>query len=93
MMTSMNKQQAQVDATREVLYSLIKESPYTFKWVATQVGERNDTLSTRLRHGNKRGYQTLDTALVVNILGVLEVSLPEFFTRVEDRSEEILRQR
>jgi hypothetical protein len=29
----------------------------------------------------------------VNILGVLEVSLPDFFTRVEGRSEEILRQR
>ena len=87
----MNKQQAQVDATREVLYQLIKESPYTFKWVATQVGERNDTLSTRLRHGSRPGYQTLDTALVVNILGVLEVSLPDFFTRVELRSEELLR--
>lgn len=90
MMTSMNKQQAQVDATREVLYQLIKESPYTFKWVAAQVGERNDTLSTRLRHGQRRGYQILDTALVVNILGVLEVSLTDFFTRVEERSDQIL---
>jgi hypothetical protein len=93
MMTTMNKQQAQVDATREVLYELIKESPYTFKWVAGQIGERNDTLSTRLRDPHRRGYGTLDTALVVNILGVLEVSLPDFFTRVEGRSEEILRQR
>jgi hypothetical protein len=87
----MNKQQAQVDAAREVLYQLIKESPYTFKWVAAQVGERNDTLSTRLRHGNRRGYQTLDTALVVNILAVLEVPLTDFFTQVERRAEEILR--
>lgn len=92
MMTSMNKQQAQVDAARETLYQLIKDSPYSFKWVATQIGERNDTLSTRLRHGHKPGYQTLDTALVVNILGVLEVPLTDFFTRVEERSEEILRQ-
>jgi hypothetical protein len=91
MMTSMNKQQAQVDAAREVLYQLIKESPYTFKWVAGQVGERNDTLSTRLRHGDRVGYQILDTALVVNILAVLNVPLPDFFTRVEERAEEILR--
>lgn len=86
----MNKQQAQLDATREVLYQLIKESPYTFKWVAAQVGERNDTLSTRLRHGHRPGYQALDTALVVNICAVLDVPLVDFFTRVEARSEEML---
>ena len=90
MLTSMNKQQAQVDAAREVLYQLIKESPYTFKWVAAQVGERNDTLSTRLRNGNRVGYQTLDTALVVNICAVLDVPLTVFFTRVEERAEEML---
>ena len=69
----MQKQQAQVEAAREVLYDLIKKSPYTFKYVAAQVGERPDTLSTRLRDGNRKGYQILDTALVVNILAVIDV--------------------
>jgi len=91
MMTSMNKQQAQVQAAREVLYALIKESPYTFTYVAGQVGERRDTLSTRLRDGDRPGYQILDTALVVNILAVLDEPLPAFFTRVEERAEELLR--
>ena len=87
----MNKQQAQVQAARAVLYELIKNSPYTFRYVAAQVGERHDTLSTRLRDGNRKGYQILDTALVVNILAVLDVPLGDFFTQVEERSEELLR--
>jgi len=87
----MQKQAAQVQAARDVLYELIKESPYTFKWVAGQVGERPDTLSTRLRTPERKGYGTLDTALVVNILGVLEVPLTDFFTRVELRAEELQR--
>jgi hypothetical protein len=86
----MNKQQAQVQAARDVLYELIKNSPYTFKYVAAQVGERHDTLSTRLRHGSRRGYQILDTALVVNVLAVLDIAPSEFFKQVEDRAEEML---
>lgn len=85
----MNRQQAQVQAARAVLYELIKNSPYTFKYVAAQVGERHDTLSTRLRHGDRKGYQILDTALVVNILAVLDVPISEFFTQVERRAEEL----
>lgn len=78
----MNSQSASVQATRDLLYALIKASPYTFKAVADLVGERPDTLSTRLRDGNRRGYQILDVALVVNILAVLSVPQPEFFTFV-----------
>ena len=87
----MQKQQAQVQAAREVLYDLIKKSPYTFKYVAAQVGERPDTLSTRLRDGNRKGYQILDTALVVNILAVIDVPIVDFFTRVAARAEELQR--
>lgn len=87
----MQKQAAQVQAARDVLYLLIKNSPYTFKYVATQVGERHDTLSTRLRDGQRKGYQTLDTALVINILAVLEVTPSDFFKLVEERAEELLR--
>lgn len=89
----MNRQQAQVQATRAVLYALIKDSPYTFKYVAAQVGERHDTLSTRLRHGDRKGYQILDTALVVNILAVLDVPIADFFTQVQERAEELLHTR
>jgi hypothetical protein len=78
----MDRQQAQVKATRDLLYALIKASPYTFKAVADLVGERNDTLSTRLRDGNRPGYQILDVALVINILAVLSVNQPEFFAYV-----------
>ena len=91
MLSVMNRQQAQVQAARTVLYELIKESPYTFKYVATQVGERPDTLSTRLRDGERRGYQILDTALVVNILTILDIPISEFFRQVEVRAEELMR--
>lgn len=87
----MNKQQAQLQAAREVLYTLIKQSPYTFKWVAEQVGERNDTLSTRLRHPERVGYSALDTALIVNILAVLDVNIVEFYTQVEARATALMR--
>jgi hypothetical protein len=83
----MNRQQASVQATRDLLYALIKASPYTFKAVADLVGERNDTLSTRLRDGGRRGYQILDVALVVNILAVLGVSQPDFFVAVFELAE------
>lgn len=83
----MNRQPASVQATRDLLYALIKASPYTFKAVADLVGERNDTLSTRLRDGNRPGYQILDVALVINILAVLDVPQPQFFTTVFELAE------
>ena len=69
---------------RAVLHALIKESPHTFKHVAEQAGERNDTLSTRLRDPDRRGYGTLDLALVLAILRVLGVPFTEYARRVEE---------
>jgi hypothetical protein len=83
----MNRNPTQVQATRDLLYQLVKASPYTFKAVAERVGERNDTLSTRLRDGNRRGYQILDVALVINILATLDVNQPEFFKFVFELAE------
>ena len=85
----MNKQQAQVEAAREILRTLVKDSPYTATYVAQQVGEEYTTFLHRLK-GERKSYQQLDTALVVNILAVLDFPLSEFFTRVEERAAEIL---
>ena len=74
---------AEVGATRAVLYALVKDSPHTFRWVAEQIGERNDTLSTRLRHPEKRGYGTLDLAMVLAILDTIGVSFTEYARRVD----------
>lgn len=79
-----------MQAARETLYNLIKGSDFTFKQVAEQIGERPDTLSTRLKHPERPGYGILDTAMVVNICAVLKLPLSEFFTRVEERAAEIL---
>ncbi|MDR6907516.1 hypothetical protein J2X63_003224 [Agromyces sp. 3263] len=86
----MNKQQAQMQATRETLRALVKDSPYTAKYVASQVGEEYTTFVHRLR-GERPTYKLLDTAFVVNVLAVLDVPLSVFFTQVEERSEELLR--
>ena len=84
------KQEAQMIATRETLRALIRESPYTLRSVADRVGEEYTTLSKRL-HGNVEGYRQLDTAVVVNILAMLDMPIGDFFTRVEERAQEILR--
>lgn len=86
----MNKQQAQLQATRDVLRGLIKSSPYTTKYVAQQVGEEYTTLIHRLK-GQRSTYQQLDTALVVNILALIDVPISEFFTQVESRAEDLMR--
>lgn len=87
----MNKQQAQMQAARETLRQLVKESPYTAKYIAAQVGEEYTTFIHRLK-GEKVGYQLLDTSLVVNVLAIVGVPISEFFTRVEVRAEELLQQ-
>ena len=86
----MNKQQAQVDAARETLRRLVKESPFTAKYVAQQVGEEYTTFMHRLK-GERPSYQLLDTAFVVNLLAVINYPLSDFFTQVEVRAEELLR--
>lgn len=86
----MNKQQAQVEAAREILRTLVKDSPYTTKYVAQQVGEEYTTFLHRLK-GERKTYQQLDTALVVNVLAVLDYPISEFFTRVEARAAELTR--
>ena len=86
----MNRQQAQLQATRDVLRGLIKSSPYSTKYVAQKVGEEYTTLIHRLK-GQRPGYQQLDTALVVNILALLDVDLSVFFTQVEGRAQELQR--
>lgn len=84
----MNRQQAQLQATRDVLRGLIKSSPYSTKYVAQQVGEEYTTLIHRLK-GQRPGYQQLDTALVVNILALLNIPISVFFTQVEERAREL----
>lgn len=84
----MNRQQALSQAAREVLHALVKESPYTSKYIARQVGEEYTTFSKRLR-GVRAGYQQLDTALVVNVLTVIGVSFTDYATRVEERAREL----
>lgn len=81
-----------MQAARTVLYELIRDSnpKRTFKEVALQIGERPDTLSTRLRDPGRTGYGTLDTAMVINICAVLGVPVSEFFKQVEVRAEELL---
>ena len=78
-----------MQAARETLRALVKASPYTTKYVAAQVGEEYTTLIHRLK-GERATYQQLDTALVVNILAVLDVPLSDFFTQVERRAEELM---
>jgi hypothetical protein len=90
MMALMNKQAAQMQAAREILYTLVQDSGYTFKAVAEHVGELPTTFSKRLK-GKQAGYQQLDTALVVNVLGLLGVSFAEFGLRVEARTTELMR--
>ena len=80
-----------MEAARETLRALVKASPYTTKYIAAQVGEEYTTFIHRLK-GQRATYQQLDTALVVNVLALLDVPLSEFFTRVEVRAEELLRQ-
>ena len=70
--------------------ALVKASPYTTKYIAAQVGEEYTTFIHRLR-GQRNGYQQLDTALVVNVLALIDVPISEFFIRVEARAEELLR--
>lgn len=71
---TVNKQEAQLRATRDMLYALIKESRHTFREVSAAVGERHDTLSTRLRRPETRGYGGLDASLIVNVAAYLGVS-------------------
>lgn len=80
-----------MQAARETLYNLIRGSKFSFKHVAAEIGERPDTLSTRLKDPERRGYGTLDTAMVVNICAVLDLPLSDFFKQVEERAEELLR--
>ena len=91
MLSDVNRQQAQMQATRETLRALVKASPYTAKQVASQVGEEYTTFIHRLK-GERPSYQLLDTAFVVNVLAVLDVDIADFFMQVRDRSEELLRQ-
>ena len=79
-----------MEAARETLRALVKASPYTTKYIAAQVGEEYTTFIHRLR-GQRNGYQQLDTALVVNVLALIDVPISEFFIRVEARAEELLR--
>jgi len=87
---AVNRQQAQLQATREILRALVKASPYTAKYVASQVGEEYTTFVHRLR-GERPGYQLLDTAFVVNVLAVLDIPIVDFFTQVQERAEELQR--
>lgn len=89
MLGRVNKQQAQVQAAREVLRALVKASPLPAKYVASQVDEEYTTFMHRL--AGRKSYHLLDTAFVVNVLGVLEIPLTDFFTQVEQRAEELLR--
>lgn len=75
-------------AARETLRALVKASPYTTKYIAAQVGEDYTTFIHRLS-GKRAGYQQLDTALVVNVLALLDVPIADFFTRVQRRAEEL----
>ena len=70
-------------AARAVLHKLIKDSPHKFKDVAEQVGERPDTLSSRL---SKRGFvgYNLDVGLVLAILDTIGVSFTEYARLVEE---------
>lgn len=86
----MNRQQALTQAAREVLAALVKDSPYTSKYIAEQVGELPSTFTHRLK-GNRPGYQNLDTALVVNVLTVIGVPFEEWARRAQERAEELLR--
>ena len=79
-----------MQATRETLRALVKASPYSAKYVASQVGEEYTTFIHRLK-GERKSYQQLDTALVVNVLALLDVPLSDFFNRVEARAEELQR--
>jgi len=90
MLSPVNKQEAQIEATRETLRALVKASPYTTKYIAQQVGEEYTSYVHRLK-GTRASFHKLDTALVVNTLAVLDVPISEFFTQVERRAEEILR--
>lgn len=87
---AMNREQALTQAAREVLRTLVKDSPYSSKYIAEKVGEVPSTFSSRLT-GNRVGYQNLDTSLVVNVLAVLDVTFVDFATQVEQRAQEILR--
>jgi len=78
-----------MQAARETLRTLVKESPYTAKYIAAQVGEDYTTFSHRLV-GKRPGYQQLDTALVVNVLAILDYPIADFFTRVQARAEELM---
>ena len=79
-----------MEAARETLRALVKASPYTTKYIAAQVGEEYTTFIHRLK-GERKSYQQLDTALVVNVLALLDVPLSDFFRTVEARAEEIQR--
>lgn len=85
-----NRQQALTRAAREVLAALVKDSPYTSKYIAEQVGELPSTFTHRMK-GNRAGYQNLDTALVVNVLAVIGVPLDVWAKQAQERAEEILR--
>lgn len=86
----MNRQQALTQAAREVLAALVKDSPYTSKYIAEQVGELPSTFTHRMK-GNRAGYQNLDTALVVNVLTVIGVPFEEWARQAQERAEELLR--
>lgn len=87
----MNRQEAQMTAAREVLRALVKASPYTAKYIAQEVGEPYTSFVHRLK-GTRQSYRTLDTALVINVLAVVGVSLSDFYTQVEERAEELQQQ-
>lgn len=78
-------------AARETLRTLVKKSPYTAKYIAAQVGEDYTTFSHRLS-GKRADYRLLDTALVVNVLAILDHPIGEFFTQVQARADELMRQ-
>ena len=86
----MNRQQALTRAAREVLATLVKDSPYTSKYIAEQVGEHPSTFTHRMK-GNRAGYQNLDTALVVNVLTVIGVPFEVWAKQSQERAEELLR--
>lgn len=79
-----------MEAARETLRALVKASPYTTKYIAAQVGEEYTTFLHRLS-GKRPSYQQLDTALVVNVLALLDEPLADFFTQVQARAEELQR--
>jgi FixJ family two-component response regulator len=87
----MQRQEALTQAAREVLHALVKDSPYTSRHIAEQVGELPSTLTHRLK-GNRRGYQNLDTSLVVNILTVIGVPFTDYATQVESRAAQLLQE-